>query len=219
MIADGVWAVVVARTSLTAKSRLSPILSPEQRSRLAEAMLADVLAACEAAGLAGTIAVVSAAGEPDATRLGAVRLVLDPGEGLNPAVAAGVLAATQAGASAVLVLPADIPLARAEDLFAVLAAAGQAPRAVVLATDRAGEGTNALLVRPPRLTQPSFGPASAARHLEAGRQAGALVVAVDRPALALDIDTPGDLDALRQSQPGGATGLLLAELMGAGAAP
>ena len=68
---------------------------------------------------------------------------------------------------------------------------------MVIVPDRHGSGTNALLLDPPAAIEPAFGPGSFARH--AALAAGAEVpVHVGRLAsLELDVDTPGDLAALR----------------------
>lgn len=238
-----VAAVVVARTGPTAKSRLAPVLSADERAALALAMLEDVLAACaglprtdqgpttndqrhppgapssvlgpssSVSGLVRIVVVDTLAGRAVAERAGFLALT-DPGDGLNAAVEAGLAAAERAGADAALVLPGDVPLIRSDDLQALLAAAGDASRAVIVATDHAGTGTNALLLRPPRLVAPSFGIGSAARHLAAGRTAEAFVLRMDHPALGLDIDTPENLAELRRRQPNGATGAALTRLVG-----
>ena len=52
--------------------------------------------------------------------------------GLNPALEEGRLWATGEGASALLVLPADLPLIEAEDVRGVLAAAKDEPSAVIV---------------------------------------------------------------------------------------
>jgi 2-phospho-L-lactate guanylyltransferase len=64
----------------------------------------------------------------------------------------------------------------------------------VMVPDRAGEGTNVLLVSPPRAIDDAFGPGSRGRHAAAARAAGAILVEMDGP-LALDLDTPEDLAA------------------------
>lgn len=207
----GTWAVVVARADATAKSRLAAVLRPDERAALARAMLADVLAACLGAGLAGTAAVVSAASRPPPAPAG-VLVVSDPGGGMNAAVGAGVRAAAEAGAGAVLVLPGDVPLARAADLRAVVASAEGLPRVVVVVPDRAGTGTNALLLRPPNVVASAFGDGSAGRHLAAGAAVGAVVRRLPVPTLAADVDTPADLAALRARDQGGATRAALARL-------
>lgn len=204
-----VWGVVVARTGPTGKSRLAPLLRGEERAALTLAMLQDVLATCARAPLAGMLAVVR--GEVDDRRL-ALPVLPDPGRGLNAAVAAGIQATEGRGAAAALVLSSDLPLATAAELEAVVAAGEEAACAVVVACDRLGSGTNALLLRPPGVLMPAYGPHSATRHLAAGRAAGALTRALDLPGLALDVDTLADLAALVRQQPGGATGAALARL-------
>src|ERR1051326_577657 len=120
-----IWAVVVARVGHGAKSRLAGVLDPDQRRRLAMAMLADVLRVCTApaAPFRGTVAVVDdAAAMRLAERHGALA-VLDGGGDMNRAAIIGVHAAERLGATTVLVLPGDIPLVSPADLNALVAAA------------------------------------------------------------------------------------------------
>ncbi|MCU0505037.1 MAG: 2-phospho-L-lactate guanylyltransferase, partial [Chloroflexi bacterium] len=65
---------------------------------------------------------------------------------------------------------------------------------VVVVPDHLGDGTNALLVSPPRAIDFAFGPGSRGRHVAAARAAGAVLVELGGP-LALDVDTPEDLAA------------------------
>ncbi len=195
---DGVWIVHVARTGPTAKSRLAPALAPDERAALAQRMLRRLLAVSSESGAAGLVAVVdSADGQALAREMGAL-VVDDPGLGMNGAVEAGIAAATAAGAKAALVLPGDLPLAEPDDLEAVVAAADGRPYAVVVATDEAGTGTNALFLRPPGVIAPDFGGVSAPRHLEAARRRGAAALRVSHPRLAFDLDTPDALARLRE---------------------
>jgi 2-phospho-L-lactate guanylyltransferase len=196
------WAVVVARTGLSAKTRLAEALPrPADRARLARAMLADVLAACGAAGLDGTLVVTdTGAGWATAWNAGA-RPLLDPQAGLNAAVGSGLAAAARLGARTALVLPGDVPLVRASDLREIVAAATDRARALVVVPDHTGEGTNALVVRPPDLVRPAFGPNSAAAHL--AQFADAVRYPCER--LALDIDTPDQLARLIEANTGDAS--------------
>jgi 2-phospho-L-lactate guanylyltransferase len=198
-MSSAVWAVVVARVANGAKSRLAGVLDQGARRSLALSMLSDVLLVCVRA-VDGVVAVVD---DPDAQltawRLGAL-VVDDPHPGdMNAAVSCGLRAAAAQGAQTVIVLPGDIPLLSRRDLEALLAAAGQAERAVVVGASRDGQGTNALLLRPPEVIVPAFGPPSVDRHLEAGRVAGASARVLWGLDLALDVDTPADLAALAQS--------------------
>ncbi len=202
---EGLWAVVVGRTGPTAKTRLGDALDVADRSALAVAMLTDVLRATSRAGLAGTVAVL----DPPTAPVDGATVVSDPGGGLDAAVTRGIRAAIAAGARTAVVLAGDLPLLEAEDI-ATLVATAEGPRAVVVATDRHGTGTNALVLRPPDVIAPSFGPDSAARHLAAAVAAVRGSARSVKPhRIALDIDTPDDLDELVRRQPGGATGAAL----------
>jgi 2-phospho-L-lactate guanylyltransferase len=67
---------------------------------------------------------------------------------------------------------------------------------IVVAPDRAGGGTNALLLSPPSAIMPAFGVDSFARHRTLAVGAGLPSTVVERPGLALDLDTPSDVAAL-----------------------
>jgi 2-phospho-L-lactate guanylyltransferase len=190
------WAVVPIRGLATAKTRLGPDLDPATRRVLVEAMLRRTLIATrDARSLRGTVVVTR---DPDVAGLAqdhrAIGLV-EHAPDLNGAIVAGRSLAIARGATAVLVLPADIPAvsAAAIDSLVAAAAAQDAPRGIVaLVTDRHGRGTNALLSSPPDTVNPAFGEDSRALHRAAAAAAGAVYVELGGP-LALDVDTPADL--------------------------
>ena len=196
---DAVWAVVVARVGNGAKSRLASVLEPEERRRLALSMLRDVLEACARSRdvLDGLIAVVD---DPSARWLAESRGAIcldDPVPGsMNAAAAAGVDAALARGASTVVILPGDIPRVSHADFLELLSAADDAPRAIVVGASRDGGGTNALLLRPPDVIAPAFGPPSVARHVRLARAAGAVPCVLTGLDLAFDVDTTADFAEL-----------------------
>lgn len=184
----GPWHLVVpVKGGTGAKSRLEP---PEgvSRAALAEAMAQDTLTAA-AGGMPGGRVFVVAGDERVAEwadRLGAT-VVPDPGQGLDGAVRAGLVAALDAADSAVAVLLGDVPALRSADLAAALGAAAAYDRAFV--PDAVGTGTVLLTARRPALMRPRFGPRSAARHESAGHHR--LDVAL--PSLRTDVDDADDL--------------------------
>ena len=195
----GVWAVVPVKPLRGALRRLTPALEAPVRRELQVAMLTDVLRACAGArDLAGVLVVTS---DPDATALAAgiasARVVPDhdPPRGMNAAVARGLVAVVDQGAEAALVLTADLPLARPEDIAAIVAAGPPVPSALLVPSVD-GTGTNAMLLRPPSALGPRLGPDSYARHLAQTTRRGLASVRLELPRLALDIDTPEDLTAL-----------------------
>jgi 2-phospho-L-lactate/phosphoenolpyruvate guanylyltransferase len=194
------WALVPLRGLSSAKTRLGPDLDPAARRQLVEALLRrTLLAARDARSIAGTVVVTKdpeVAGMAQAAH--AVGLV-ESVPGLNEAIDAARSVAIGRGATAVLVLPADLPAVSAEAIDAIVAAAtaaatAEAPAAgmVALVTDRHGRGTNALLLSPPGVIDPAFGEGSRGAHRAAAARAGAAWLEIPGP-LSLDLDTPADL--------------------------
>jgi 2-phospho-L-lactate guanylyltransferase len=193
-----VVALVPVRSLSGAKSRLGEPLDPEERAELILAMLRRTVAAALAARCLADVVVVTM--DPDLVRLsrtmGAASIMQAAGglnEGLDEArIAAG------AEATAVVVLPADLPGVAAAAIDGLIEAAAQALRqapdrpVVILVPDRHGNGTNALLVTPPTAIDFRFGESSRAAHESAARAAGATYLEVEG-ALSFDVDTPDDL--------------------------
>jgi 2-phospho-L-lactate guanylyltransferase len=189
-------ALVPVKRLTQAKSRLRAVLSDGQRRDFVLAMLEDALRLLAGQPAIEATAVVSA--DEDALafarRLGAQPIAEPPSvRGLNAALAFAADVLARQGASGLLVLPADVPLATPADLEAVLAAWQEAP--VVLCASRSG-GTGALALRPPQAIPFRFGPRSFAAHRRAAAERDLPVAVLDRPGLALDIDRPEDLRTL-----------------------
>jgi 2-phospho-L-lactate guanylyltransferase len=123
-------------------------------------------------------------------------VVDDPVEaGQSDAAARGVRAAIARGAHRALLVPGDCPALDPAEVGRLLG--GFPDAGLVIVPDRHGSGTNALLIAPPGAIEPSFGPGSFARHAALGAAAGVSVRVAQAPSLELDVDTPGDLAALR----------------------
>lgn len=213
---SAIWALVPVKRFTSAKQRLGGLLDGAGRAALARAMLDDLLAllACDGA-LAGTLVVGE---DPQARALcrrhGAAFVGAPDAEGLNGAVARGAQALARRGASAMLVVPTDLPGLGLADLAALRSALAASDVALV-AAERDG-GTNLLASRVPLAIAPAYGPASFARHRAAARAAGLTVAEPDCPGARADLDRPEDLPALAGCGPctravlaGLATGLSL----------
>lgn len=157
-----VTAVVPVKRLARAKSRLA--LPPDQREALALAFALDTISALSESPLVSGVLVVTA--DPVVRRCAqqsALQVVPDVGTGLLPAVRAGCrAAATSWPGVGVVVVPADLPCLRAEDVTHVLQSARTADGAFV--PDREGTGTTLLVTAPGRAAVAQYGPASAARH-------------------------------------------------------
>ena len=201
---DRIVALVPVRGLEGAKARLGEALDAEERRALVERLLRRTIAA--AADTPGVVAVAVVSPDPEVLALAAsarAQGVPQGGGGLNEGLDEGRAWAEESGAGAVLVIPGDLPAVSAAELGRVTAgaralAASQAgvdavERALVaLVPDRAGTGTNLLLLAPPRVIAFRFGEGSRAAHEAAARAAGALYLELGG-ALAFDLDTPDDL--------------------------
>jgi 2-phospho-L-lactate guanylyltransferase len=178
-----------------AKGRLSQLLTAEKREQLAIATFRTVAQAVREAGL------LSVALTPDRERVTALAAADEvigetpQRQGLNEQIE-GVIRHI---GDEVLVLHADLPLATGAVLTTFLEAAGDAEVALVRSRDG---GTNAMLLRPPGRFPLAYGAGSFAAHDAAAHSAGLRVVHVESEPLALDLDTPDDIERLL-STPGG----------------
>ena len=194
-----VVAVVPVKDLQGTKSRLAPVLNPAGRAGLTIYMMCRVISALQEGGIK-SVCVVS----PDrlvlqkAEEKGA-SVSLQEGEGLNPALEEGRRWAVEQGASALLVLPADLPLIDAEDIKAVVSACGAAPSGAI-SPDAARTGTNALMLRPPDALPFAFGAGSFEAHRQAARERDVPLTIVERDHLSFDLDTAGDLSRFRSPE-------------------
>lgn len=195
-------AIVPMKPAYEGKSRLAGVLDCEGRAALCLLLLQHVLRA-----------VARAAAPLESWVVGGdewVRCVAsqesawwqaDPGGGLNEAVRHAASRAFEDGAPAILVLPGDLGLLKAEDVDHLVALSCGLRRAV-LARAVADGGTNAILSPRGMLIGPSFGPGSFTRHLEAARSANIPIEVALAPGLGFDLDTPHDLSVYRKKRPG-----------------
>jgi len=188
-------AVLPVKSFPKAKQRLTAGVEPSLRRELAAAMFADVLAALAASAVDDVVVVT--AGAPAAAHAAAhgARVVSDAEQGHNAAAQIGVEAALALGAERALLVPGDCPMLDPGEIDQLLARQG-GERSVLIVPDRHGTGTNALLITPPDALTPAFGPGSCRRHAALAAAQGIAHAVIEVPSLALDIDTPEDLDAL-----------------------
>ncbi len=194
-----IWAIIPAKRAEEAKSRLSSVLSASERADLALRLVGGTVCAALACTALSRVAVVTADEEMAALArsLGA-SVFPEPrpasADPLNAALREGCSLAASQGAGAVLIVPTDLPLLAPEVIDEFLDEAGDA--AVAVAPDRAGTGTNGLLLRPPLAIAPAFGPHSFQQHRRLAHQQRLSVATVCLPELALDLDSPEDLQVL-----------------------
>ena len=195
--------IPVARLD-SAKTRLASALSPYDRRELALAMFADVLQAARDSSAFDRVCVLTSDDDvAELARESGCEVIAERPEaaGLNASLG---MAIEGIRVDEVIILHADLPLARADDIAAVVAALPAGTPAAALVRSRDG-GTNLLALRPPAALPLRFGRLSADAHADAARAAGVTLVEVPNERLAFDVDSEDDLRQLGGLRTGAAT--------------
>ncbi len=176
------------------KSRLASILDAQARADLNRYLLTHTLDVIEqwCGDLAGCLVVSPCDAALALARDAGAQVLREPAGGdLNAALAFGATYLVSRGATRLLVVACDLPDLSVAALTA-LNALGVETGNAVLAPDRAGSGTNALLIDARACDIFSFGAGSCKRHLDALARNGYRNVLCERAELAFDLDTPQD---------------------------
>jgi 2-phospho-L-lactate guanylyltransferase len=178
------WRVVVPiKQGRDGKSRLGAIMTGDARSNLAERMAAHVLSILQGCFERSQITILS----PHRPVGWGGGWTSDEGRGLNPELGAWRDAQ---GDAPVLIIHADLPLLAEDDVRALL---DESAQGAALATDRAGQGTNALAIADGRPLTLCFGANSRVLHCDQYPDMPVL----HREGLMADLDTPDDARFIR----------------------
>jgi 2-phospho-L-lactate guanylyltransferase len=178
-----------------AKSRLQEVFDPRQRLELASAMLDDALDLCAAVGFLEWSVVTS---DPEvggrAERRGFEVIPDPPRGGLNRSLTHAIGELGDKGADSVTIVPADAPLATADELHDLLDT-GALSDVVVVPAER-DAGTNGLFLSPPTVLAPRFGESSFSSYVKEAEAARLRCSILPLDGLAVDVDTIEDVTAL-----------------------
>lgn len=186
--------VVPVRSFASGKSRLANRLEPDQRARLTRA-LAEVVVD-DTHGLP-TYVVCDDRDIADWAGNRGAQAVIVSARGLNESLTEAlprVLESTSA--DWIAIVHADLPLATSLGVELERLLAGRAEDSVVLVTDRAGDGTNVLLIHRNVLTRWTFayGPGSCTKHRDQAVSIEVRPEVIESNDLSVDLDTEADLD-------------------------
>ena len=192
------WAIVPVKPLRRGKSRLAGVLTEDERSDLSRTLLQHTLETLTKLKEVEEVLVVSR--DPQVLTIArnyGARTVREDGQpDLNTALKRATVIAQVYATRGVLVLPADLPLISREDARVLVERASDPP-VVVIAPDRHQKGTNALLISPAGLIEYQFGENSFQRHCNLVKKAGVRLEIVNLPSLGLDLDSPEDLEIIK----------------------
>jgi 2-phospho-L-lactate/phosphoenolpyruvate guanylyltransferase len=188
--------LVPIKNTAGAKQRLASILDQPSRTKLAQAMLSDVLTTLHRWQDRPKIGIVT--GDPYAMELAAeynFEVIQDfENTGETGAIEMATRVCVNRGEESTLVIPADIPLIQVWELEEIYKHAPAEGCVLVPAGD--GRGTNAALRRPANLFPLRFGNDSFKPHHAAAQATGKPCVVLTLPGIAVDVDNPSDLQQL-----------------------
>ncbi len=187
-----VFVVVPVKRLDNAKSRLSSLLTEDERKRFCLKMLEDVLRTVKSMKRPNQTVVVSK--DQMVSRVARnlkVTYLKERRTGLNETVSEAVYWCVNRGASSVLLLPADIPLVTSKCLKRIFTFGERF--SMVISPSRSGKGTNALFLTPPNVSPTFYGPGSFQKHVKEARKLQITFYTYRSPEIALDIDTVEDL--------------------------
>lgn len=184
------WAIIPVKTLDESKRRLARILTAGERRLLMLSLLRQTLAVLRATPSVSRILVISS----DAAVLRYTRQVggigYDEGTaaGLNTAVTRAVRFASESGADAALILPADLPFIQVSDVESMTTS----PRQFFICSDTIDDGTNGLLLPLPTTFRFFYGPGSFHNHCQEAIRLGLPIQIVRPPGLRFDLDREDD---------------------------
>lgn len=217
--ADSIWAVVPVKNFSAAKSRLSTLLGAAHRAQLARAMAADVITALRNSNAAARLYMLSdsndtfeAAAALDISWLDEASVTQLPG--LNAGIEGTARLAARGGATALLVILADMPLLTADDIRQVVSTwqSLEGEQRVVMVRSDDG-GTNLLLAEHPEAFTYHYGPDSHARHSRECARRQCTAATVTLTSTALDVDNVEDFYSLAHAARDGRCGQHTAALL------
>lgn len=196
----GIIIVVPMKALHLAKSRLSTRLESAERAALSLAMLKRVVnAATRSSAREVWVVGGDTTVRQTTSSLGATWYPED-GISLNESLEQAFRVVSATGLAA-MYLPADLPFVETGDIDEFIEFSGGGQR-LTLASARRDGGTNAILVPSDSPFRPSLGSGSFKRHQEHANALGLSVTICNNAGLGYDLDTPEDLAAYEEMQPG-----------------
>ena len=197
-------AIIPVKPFSKGKSRLSAVLTDDERLALNKIMFSHVLRVAISTQKIDEVIVISRDSNAlnMAEKTGAHAILEEDKSTLNGALETARKAASILEASALLVLPSDLAKIESKDLEIIIQSNSLDTSSVVIAPDTKLSGTNVLLLQPLYAIPFSFGKNSFLKHQKDAHKAGCKVTILERANLTFDVDEPSDLKVLSKSMRG-----------------
>lgn len=201
-----IWAIVPVKPLRDSKSRLSHILSPDERAALTRGMLSHTLEVLE--DVKGIFRTLVVSRDPAVLKVarqhGASTFSESDRQDLNLALTRATHIAMAQQANSILVLPSDLPFLTTADVEMMIRGVDLhhhngngngyhiQNRAITICPDHNEDGTNALVLSPPTGFTFRYGRDSFRLHMDEAERIGMTRRIIHAPGIKFDLDTEED---------------------------
>jgi 2-phospho-L-lactate guanylyltransferase len=190
-------AIVPVKSLAMSKSRLSSLLSLEERETLALFLLKRTIKTLRVSSHIGEVVIVSRDKEVRSiAEQQHIHFLRENGDELNQALEQATRWAIEREFPAILILPLDIPFLRTKDIDLIVVLGQKRQQIIVISPDREMVGTNALFVKPPGILSYQFGINSFHRHRQQCRERGMDIEVYKSTDISFDVDSVSDYQIL-----------------------
>ena len=194
MTINKIAAVIPVKSLHSAKSRLSPFLTLQQRKNLALLLLNATIKTVKASRFVSDIIVVSSDNIIENFSFkNNLKFIKDADKGVNNAVILADRYCIQNEIDANIVIPNDIPFLSFRSIDQICIISEKYSKCVIICPSKRFDGTNILLRKPPGVIKTFYDNDSYANHLKEAKKLNIPIESIDYANLRFDIDTKDDL--------------------------
>ncbi|MDF2737843.1 MAG: cofC [Nitrososphaeraceae archaeon] len=187
-------AVIPMKSLHSAKSRLSNILTAQQRKNLAMYLLDATITELKKSNFISEIIIVSIdKAVENYSCLNNLKFIKDSDEGVNKAVILADHYCINNGINANIVIPHDLPFISAKEIDEICTISNKYHKCIIICPSKRFDGTNILFRKPPDVIKTHYDDNSYMNHLKEAYKLKIPVESLDLVKLWFDLDTKEDL--------------------------
>jgi 2-phospho-L-lactate guanylyltransferase len=187
-------AVIPMKSLHSAKSRLSNILTAQQRKNLAMYLLDVTIKELKKSNFISEIIIVSNdKAVKNYTCLNNLKFIKDSDEGVNKAVILADKYCIDKGINANIVIPQDLPFISATEIDEICNISNKYHKCIIICPSKRFDGTNVLFRKPPDVIKTHYDNNSYMNHLKEAYKFKIPIESLDIVKLRFDLDTKEDL--------------------------
>lgn len=187
-------AVIPMKSLHSAKSRLSNILTAQQRKNLAMYLLDATITELKKSNFISEIIIVSIdKAVENYSCLNNLKFIKDSDEGVNKAVILADNYCINNGINANIVIPHDLPFISAKEIDEICTISNKYHKCIIICPSKRFDGTNILFRKPPDVIKTHYDDNSYMNHLKEAYKFKIPVESLDLVKLRFDLDTKEDL--------------------------